>query len=124
MSVARNELEPKTGFDELAEQVVDGYLERIEKQTETKPQSQPSPSPVATTGTSLVSIADDASNKALSLAPKMIKQQIILPLDEEGVRLGLHHKIMDAVRWLAVWSVYMIKKYPGRVFYPPRGGME
>lgn len=35
---------------------------------------------------------------------------ITLPLSEEQVEKGLHHKIMDSVKWLAEWCVLIIKK--------------
>lgn len=106
------ELEPKINPDELAATEVSGYIERIERQAETKPPT------TATSGQPLAGMAAAAAAKqAMAVGPKPQKQQIVLPLDEEGVRRGLHHKIWEAIRWLAEWSVYMIKKYPGRVFY-------
>lgn len=109
------ELEPKISPDELAAREVAGYIERIEKQAEIKPPTQ------ATSGQPAAAMsAADAAKKAMAVGPKTVKQQIVLPLDEEGVRRGLHHKIFEAIRWLAEWSVYMIKKYPGRVFYRPK----
>ncbi len=119
MPVTGKELEPKIGIDELAAKEVEGYIERIEKQAETKPPT-PTPTPSPTSPADQAALARAASQKALGLAPKMQKQQIVLPLTEEGVREGLHHKIIDGIRWLAEWSVYMIKKYPGRVFYRPK----
>lgn len=111
------ELEPKTAAEKLAEQEVDGYIERVEKQAETKvPTVTSQPTPAA----NAVALADAAAKKIMGLAPKPQKQTIILPLDEDGVKQGLHRKVMDAIRWLAEWSVYMIKKYPGRVFYRPK----
>ncbi len=115
MPVVGKELEPKTEAERLAAAEVSSYIEKIERQAETKPQqttSQPVPTDPA-------SLADDAAKKIMGLAPKLQKQTIILPLDEDAVKQGLHHKVMDAIRWLAEWSVYMIKKYPGRVFYHP-----
>lgn len=117
MPVIGKELEPKTNPEELAAQEVAGYVERIEKQAETKPPAQTTPGQPAVNPAGL---ADDAARKAMAVGPKQSKQQIVLPLDEDGVRMGLHHKVFDAIRWLAEWSVYMIKKYPGRVFYRPR----
>ena len=109
------ELEPKVSPDELAAREVEGYIGRIEKQAETKPPTQ------VTAGQPTVAMsAVDAAKKAMAVGPRRPKQQIVLPLDEDGVRRGLHHKVWDAIRWLAEWSIYMIKKYPGRVFYPAR----
>src|SRR3989304_6169245 len=117
MPLMGKELEPKINPDELAAQEVEGYIERIEKQAETKPPTQ------VTAGQPAVTMsAADAAKKAMAVGPKAQKQQIVLPLDVDGVRRGLHHKVWDAIRWLAEWGVYMIKKYPGRVFYPARRG--
>lgn len=114
MPVTGKELEPRISPDELAAAEVEGYIERIEKQAETKP----SPT-AATAGQPAAGInAAAAAKQAMAVGPKPQKQQIVLPLTEDGVRRGLHHKIWDAIRWLAEWSIYMIKKYPGRVFYP------
>ena len=30
---------------------------------------------------------------------------IILPLTSSQIKIGLHHKIYDAIRWLAVWCI-------------------
>jgi hypothetical protein len=108
------EAEPKTEAERLAAIEVEGYIEKIERQAETKPPTVGAPSPQPTAGTTL---ADDAAKKAMSMSPALQKQTIVLPLDEDGIKRGLHHKIIDGLRWLAEWSLYMIKKYPGRVFY-------
>lgn len=113
------ELEPKVSPEELAAKEVEGYIERIERQAEAKaPTSVPAGQPAGPADQAGLTAA--AAQKALGLAPRGQKQIIVLPLDEEGVRRGLHRKIIDGIRWLAEWSVYMIKKYPGRVFYRPK----
>ncbi len=109
------ELEPKISPDELAAREVDGYIGRIERQAEAKPPTQ-----ITTSQPTVAMSAADAAKKAMAVGPKAAKQQIVLPLDEEELRRGLHHKVWDAIRWLAEWSIYMIKKYPGRVFYRPK----
>ena len=43
--------------------------------------------------------------------------EIVLPLDEEEVKQGLHHKAVDSIRWLAEWCVRVMKIATGRVFY-------
>lgn len=115
MAVMGKELEPKSEAEKLAATEVEGYIEKIEKQAETKTPSSSQPTPTTSS-----SLTDDAAKKVMGMMPKLPKQTIVLPLDEEEVRRGLHHKVMDAIRWLAEWSVYMIKKYPGRVFYRPK----
>lgn len=116
MTVMGKEQEIKNSSDELAVKEVESYVERIEKQAEVKP-------PVTTgqaAAPSPTTAADDAAKKALGLAPKLPKSKIMLPLSEEQIRRGLHHKVIEAIRWLAEWSIYIIKKYPGRVFYPTK----
>lgn len=113
------EREPRAPtIEEQALQEVEGYIEQVEKQTETKKPSGPL-QPAKPIGASL-QVSDDQGNVVMQAAQQQKKVKVVLPLDEEGVRDGLHHKVFDAVRWLAEWCVLMIKKYPGRVFYPDR----
>lgn len=101
--------------EEMAIKEVDGYIERIKKQSENKSVASPlQPSPKMTTSPT---VSDDMGKIIMQSASSQAKPKIILPLDEEELKRGLHHKIYDAVRWLAEWSVYIIRKYPGRVFY-------
>lgn len=111
------EAEPKTEAERLAAAEVESYIEKVEKQAETKPPTAPA-QPAQPVGAT--TLADDAAKQVMSMAPTLQKQTIVLPLDEEGVKRGLHHKVIDGIRWLAEWSLYMIKKYPGRVFYPAK----
>ena len=50
-----------------------------------------------------------------STKPKNVK--VVLPLTDEETKKGLHHKVIDSVRWLAQWCVRLIKKIPSRVMY-------
>lgn len=104
------------GIEQAALKEVDGYLEAVEKKPEIDEQTaifvQPSPSLTPTPPV----VTDDRGQVVLSDSqpkPTAIK----LPLSETEVRDGLHHKIIDSLRWLAEFCVYLIKKYPGRVFY-------
>ncbi|MBU1200478.1 hypothetical protein KJ953_02980 [Patescibacteria group bacterium] len=101
--------------EEQALQEVDGYIERVEKQAETKKPAGPL-QPAKPSDDDL-QVSDDAGNVVMQAAQQKKEIKIILPLGEEEVRNGLHHKIFDAVRWLAEWCVMIIKKYPGKVFY-------
>jgi hypothetical protein len=111
-----SEVEPKSrSVDVEAVREVENYVERVEKQMETKkPASLLKPS---STQTVAPQVQDDTGNLIMQAAQQQAKANIVLPLDEAEVREGLHHKIWDAVRWLSEWCVMMIKKYPGRVFY-------
>ena len=101
--------------EEQALQEVDGYIERVEKQAETKKPAGPL-QPAKPSDDDL-QVSDDGGNVVMQAAQQQKEIKIVLPLDEEEVKDGLHHKIFDAVRWLAEWCVMIIKKYPGKVFY-------
>jgi len=114
--VAMQEREPRVPtIEEQALREVEGYIERVEKQAETKKPVGPLQS-VKSSGDDL-QVSDDQGNVVMQAAQQKKEVKIVLPLNEEQVKKGLHHKIFDAVRWLAEWCVFMIKKYPGKVFY-------
>lgn len=55
------------------------------------------------------------------LTPQAQLQTITLPLSEEEIKHGLHHKVIDSIRWLAAWCVRIAKKAALlgiRVIYP------
>jgi hypothetical protein len=104
--------------EEQALREVEGYIERVEKQTEIKKPSGPLQSSSVTVPPQ---VQDDAGNVVMQAAQQQKEIKIVLPMDEEDIKKGLHHKVFDAVRWLAEWCVMMIKKYPGKVFYPDQG---
>lgn len=64
-------------------------------------------------------VLDDYGQILVEAAEKKEKPKIILPLDEEEVEKGLHHKAIDSFRWLAEWCVRVMKMATGRVFYKP-----
>jgi len=115
--MAATEREPRQLTpEEIAAQQVDSYLERVEKEPEISSDVagvvKPSPSGQVTLPSQ---ITDDQGQVIAQSVPD--EPQINLPLTESQVREGLHHKVVDSLRWLAEWSVMIIKKYPGRVFY-------
>lgn len=117
MNPANKEREfPVLSADEMALKEVDGYIEKIEKKAET----QSVQTGVTQSGHVSPPIVSDTSGKVIMSSKSAAAPKIVLPLDEEEIRQGLHHKMIDAIRWLAEWSVYIIKKYPGRVFYRPK----
>ena len=89
--------EPK----ELPEEV-EGWLERVERGDVTQPQ------PVVHRGRTIVSPA----------APQQVS--VTLPLTEDEVKKGLHHKLFESIRWMAEWCVRIAKKYHGKVAYTLR----
>lgn len=104
--------------EEIARQQVEGYIERVEKQAEIPADVAPYVQPQGSI-TLPAPITDDYG-QAVMQAAKTEEPNIQLPLTENQVRDGLHHKVFDALRWAAEVCIYLIKKYPGRVFYSPK----
>jgi hypothetical protein len=69
---------------------LEGYLEKVEQQKGS-------------------AVTDDTGQQILTPAGDD-QVTITLPLTEEQVRDGLHHKIIDSVKWLAEWCVMIMKK--------------
>lgn len=61
-------------------------------------------------------VIDDFGQVLVEAAVKQ-KPKIVLPLDEENVKKGLHHKAADSIKWLAEWCLRVMKMASGRVFY-------
>ncbi len=100
----------------VAVREVESYIEKVEKSTERSIQdSQGSQDHTDDTGVSAVANSAPKNNPVSDIPVK----QIVLPLNEPGVILGLKANVYSGIRWLSEWCVMMIKKYPGRVFYSP-----
>lgn len=78
---------------------VQGWVERVKRGEEIHLAQ-----PVMHKGETLV----DSNN------PRNVK--VMLPLTQEGVKRGLHHKVYDSFRWLAEFCVRLIK-IPGKAIY-------
>lgn len=76
------------------------YVEKIEKE-----------------GELTQNITDDYTQQVLLKSSANQNPTITLPLTEEQVKQGLHHKVWEAVRWLAVWCIRQAQLLPGRVKY-------
>jgi hypothetical protein len=100
-------------LEQEAMQEVEGYIEQVEKAPEIDQDSQLKPAPSQTP--TPAPVIDDSGQTVMSSSEPVAP--IRLPLTETQVRDGLHHKLVDSFRWLAEYCVYLIKKYPGRVFY-------
>ncbi|NCP46797.1 hypothetical protein AUJ42_00215 [Candidatus Collierbacteria bacterium CG1_02_44_10] len=114
MPALGKEIERQLTPDEMALKEIQGYIDRVERQTETQqPQiNQPQQSVVATQAN------QNVSNKSgVGIAPVVKAKKIMLPMDQKELENGLKQNILEGVRWLSEWCVMMIKKYPGRVFY-------
>jgi len=117
MATARQEHDlVSSGISPDALRQVEGYIEKIEKQSERGEAFVPNgqgqaqivtSSQASTTGTQTIASSPTTSGMA----------NITLPLTEEELKSGLHSKIAEGIRWLSEWCLMTIKKYPGRVFY-------
>lgn len=101
--------------DEIALREIEGYLDKVELQTETQ---KPQATPVQTAGPGQ-NVAQVLVPKTTTQAPPTIAAKIVLPLDQTNLQFGLGKDVAEGIRWLSEWCVMMIKKYPGRVFYLP-----
>jgi hypothetical protein len=50
---------------------------------------------------------------------QVVKEKLVLPLSETGVKLGLTSKVSDSARWLAEWCVRLVKMIKDGVKYAP-----
>lgn len=82
---------------------VEGWLEKVEKEDSQLQQ------PVTDDQTGQV-ILDDSQQQKPGF-------KVILPMSKDEVEKGLHHKIIDSVRWLAEWCIRMVKMFGNRVAY-------
>jgi len=114
MALSKEVLRPSP--EEQAEEAVEGYIERVEKKPEIDSDVAAFVKPIGGQVTMPGSVGDDFGQTVMQQAASD-DPAIVLPLTEEEVRDGLHHRVIDSLRWLAEWSVKLIKKYPGKVFY-------
>ena len=70
----------------------EGYIEKIEKEAElAKP------------------VVDDYTKQVLVGATAAQKPKVTLPLTDDQIKKGLHHKIWEGIRWLAEWCARQLK---------------
>lgn len=100
--------------DEIALREIQGYIDKVERQAETKqPQvAQTQPQPVVTP-----QLPQKEDKGMAQFVPVIQKPKIVLPINQTEMEYGLKQNVLNGVRWLSEWCVMMIKKYPGRVFY-------
>jgi len=82
---------------------VEGWLEKLEKEEAQLQQ----PAIDDTTGQKILEDVDEDKKKF----------KVVLPLTKDEVEKGLHHKVLDSVRWLAEWCIRMIKIFGNKVAY-------
>ena len=73
----------------------EGYMEKVEKEAELA-------GPVM----------DDYTQQVL-LKPAQQATKVTLPLTDEEIKEGLHHKVWEAIRWLATWCMRQVQKLQG-----------
>lgn len=102
--------------DEIALREIEGYLDKIEHQTETaQPQQSKAQGDVSAQTTPITTTMKPMPSQP----PVATAGKIVLPLDKTEIEGGLGKGVLEGLRWLSEWCVMMIKKYPGRVFYMP-----
>lgn len=82
---------------------VEGWLEKVEKEDSQLQQ------PVTDDKTGQV-ILDDSQQQQPGF-------KVVLPMTQDEVNKGLHHKVLDSVRWLAEWCIRMVKMFGNKVAY-------
>ncbi len=100
----KQEITPMTEYTRKVdlEPEVEGWLEKLEK--EDSRLQQP--------------VTDDKGKIILDDAAKQKKGfKVVLPLTKDEVDKGLHHKVIDSIRWLAEWCIRMIKMFGSKVAY-------
>jgi len=80
---------------------VEGWLEKVEKES-------------AQLGTP---VQDDTGKTIVDDAQKQDDFKVVLPMTKDEVEKGLHHKVMDSIRWLAEWCIRMVKIFGNKVRY-------
>ena len=103
--VGTQEVTPMTEYTRKVdlEPEVEGWLEKMEKEDSQLQQ------PVTDDQTGQV-VLDDTQAQPTNF-------KVILPMSKDEVEKGLHHKIIDSVRWLAEWCIRMIKMFGNKVAY-------
>lgn len=116
MPALGKEIERQLTPDEIALREIEGYLDKVEHQTENQQNQTLKPQTIQTLTTFPQSTGPISNTGQV---PLNTAANIVLPLDQVGVQTGLGKNVIDGLRWLSEWCVMMIKKYPGRVFYMP-----
>lgn len=86
-------------------QELEGYIERVEHAPAHRP------------------VTDDQTGQVVLTPAGSQQVTVTLPLTEDEIKHGLHHKIIDAIYWLSVWCLRIAKKavlVGMRVVYPTR----
>jgi len=95
---------------------VEGYVERMKQETEKKEERKEVVEERKKESVERIKVKDDKGGVILQGQPND-KGDIVLPLDEEEVKKKSRYSVGKSMRWLIERCIYLIKKYPGRVFY-------
>ena len=87
------------------EDEVEGYIEQVEKRGEAGAQV-----PTDDHGRQLV-------QHVTPQPPALPDDAVVLPMTQDQFEEGIHAPIIRAVRWLAEWCAYIIKKFGEKVFF-------
>lgn len=71
---------------------LENYLQRVER----VPKKEP--------------VTDDTTGQVVLTPAQSQQVTVTLPLSEEEIKHGLHHKIFDSIYWLSTWCIRMAKK--------------
>ncbi len=115
MTTAKEQQPVGVTAEQAAAQQVETYLEEVEKKPEVDASIRQTLQPAPAGQPPLTSPIRDAQGQILLQNSEL--EPIVLPLGKEALEGGLHHRLMDSVRWLSEQCVMLIKKYPGRVFF-------
>ena len=105
-----------SGMEKVALGEVNEYVERMRQGTEKDREKEAVVEKKKKESVERVKTKDDQGGVILQ-GQMGGKQNIVLPLDEEEIKKGFRYGVGEAMRWLVEQCVYLIKKYPGRVFY-------
>lgn len=118
--VAMKEKEIRSrGTEERALREVEGYVERMRQETEKERVVEE----VKKESVEKVKVKDDKGGVILQ-GQLGDTGNIVLPLDEEEVKKKSRYGVGKAMRWLIERCIYLIKKYPGKVFYKSSSAKE
>lgn len=100
---ARQEKTPITEYTRQVdlEPEVEGWLEKLEKEQTQLGQR----------------VTDDKGQVVLDDVQKQAGFKVVLPLTKDEMEKGLHHKVVDSLRWLAEWCLRLIKMFGNKVAF-------
>jgi len=115
--VAMKEKETRGGeIEKRALGELEEYVERMRQETEKKEEKKRAVEERKEESVEKIKLKDDKGG--VTLQDQLgDKGNMVLPLDEEEVKKKSRYGVGKAMRWLIESCVYLIKKYPGRVFY-------